>query len=451
MSECECTVCVESYSHRNAKVTCIHCGFEACRQCCKKFMMNSINDAKCMQCGKEWNREFLVQSFPYVFVDKEYKHYRENLLFEREKAKLAETQVVIERRERIKGYGEKIKRLKEEIAEKKEEIRSLETRRWDERYGSDKVKVENVRFFGHCPKGDCKGFINASWRCGICEQKVCRSCKEPIGNDDDALKTHACNPETLASLRMVKQDSKPCPKCKVPIIKVSGCNQMWCTVCNIAFDWRTGEQYVRNIHNPHYFEWLRRTGGVNVEEGQCREDLPYSLWGCFDNVSEEQKIHINEIIRLGRHIQYYEMPGLNHAIRNDDNLENRIRYMTNETSEKDFKIRLQRDDKKRERDREKYLIMDMFVNTLKNYTYEYILHRLPTSMQTRRGYNRRQQIFESINPERCERFIELIEELILYTNESMLRLKKIYKNKFPVIEKEQTRRRNIWHYTVTNK
>ncbi len=411
----ECNVCVDPYTHRNAKVMCIHCNFEACRQCCKKFIMDSINDAKCMQCGKEWNREFLVQSFPYVFVSKEYKNHRENLLFEREKAKLAETQVVIERRERIKGYGEKIALLKREIAERKEEIRSLETRRYDDRYGNNTVKIENVRFFGHCPKGDCKGFINSSWKCGICEQKICRSCKEPIGNDDDALKTHACNPETLASLRMVRQDSKPCPKCRAPIIKISGCNQMWCTNCNIAFDWRTGEQYVRNIHNPHYFEWLRRMGGsVEERQGQCQEDIPYSLYGCFSELTNEQERHIQEIIRLGRHIQHYEMPVLNNNINDDNNLENRIKYMTNETTEMDFKIRLQRDDKKREREREKFLIMDMFVNTLKGYAYEYILHRLPnTTLQTRRlQYNRRQQVFKPIEKEKCERFIELIEELI---------------------------------------
>jgi hypothetical protein len=45
---------------------------------------------------------------------------------------------------------------------------------------------------------------------------------------------------------------------------------MWCTECNVAFDWNSGETIVsRSIHNPHYFEWVRRTGGIenNIVEG----------------------------------------------------------------------------------------------------------------------------------------------------------------------------------------
>jgi hypothetical protein len=42
------------------------------------------------------------------------------------------------------------------------------------------------------------------------------------------------------------------------IEKVSGCNQMFCVQCHTAFDWATGEIETGVIHNPHYFDMMKR-------------------------------------------------------------------------------------------------------------------------------------------------------------------------------------------------
>jgi hypothetical protein len=40
------------------------------------------------------------------------------------------------------------------------------------------------------------------------------------------------------------------------------CNQMFCLTCHTPWDWETGRIVTKGvIHNPHYYEWLRRTGG----------------------------------------------------------------------------------------------------------------------------------------------------------------------------------------------
>jgi hypothetical protein len=71
---------------------------------------------------------------------------------------------------------------------------------------------------------------------------------------------HVCRPENVASAKEVMSHSKPCPKCGVFIFKIDGCNQMFCTHCHTAFDWRTLAISTGAIHNPHYFAWLESTG-----------------------------------------------------------------------------------------------------------------------------------------------------------------------------------------------
>ena len=40
------------------------------------------------------------------------------------------------------------------------------------------------------------------------------------------------------------------------------CDQMWCVMegCGTAFSWNSGHVVTGTVHNPHYYEWLRRTG-----------------------------------------------------------------------------------------------------------------------------------------------------------------------------------------------
>jgi len=72
---------------------------------------------------------------------------------------------------------------------------------------------------------------------------------------------HECNPDNLASAKLIDAETRPCPKCGARVFKISGCNQMFCTACNdCAFDWVTG-RIETIIHNPHYFEFQRQRNG----------------------------------------------------------------------------------------------------------------------------------------------------------------------------------------------
>jgi hypothetical protein len=93
----ECSICVEKYNKSNHKqVVCGYCEFDACRECCKIYMLSSPN-AKCMnpKCEGEWSLDFIVDNFTKKFVSTELKKHKENLLFDKERALLPETQLII--------------------------------------------------------------------------------------------------------------------------------------------------------------------------------------------------------------------------------------------------------------------------------------------------------------------------------------------------------------------
>jgi len=138
-----------------------------------------------------------------------------------------------------------------------------EYNRWNRIYihGTDTGQGERVRreFLMKCPATDCRGFLSTAYKCGVCEKSTCADCLEVLNPDVQ----HTCNPDSVESAKAIKKETRPCPKCAARIFKIDGCDQMWCTVdgCNTAFSWNTGHVVTGRVHNPHYYEWLRRNGG----------------------------------------------------------------------------------------------------------------------------------------------------------------------------------------------
>jgi hypothetical protein len=83
---------------------------------------------------------------------------------------------------------------------------------------------------------------------------------------------HVCNPDDVSSARLIREETKPCPTCTTRIYKIDGCDQMWCIECKTAFSWKSGEIVNGKIHNPHYYEYLRKTQGfVPRADNPCQE------------------------------------------------------------------------------------------------------------------------------------------------------------------------------------
>ena len=118
----------------------------------------------------------------------------------------------------------------------------------------DKTKIVYER---PCGNSDCNGMIASNKNlCGLCNYITCQKCLIAHKKEDN----HECAQEDIDTAKLIKKDTKYCPKCNFGITKISGCDVMFCTQCTTSFHWRTLEIITKNIHNPHYLEYLKNNG-----------------------------------------------------------------------------------------------------------------------------------------------------------------------------------------------
>jgi len=119
---------------------------------------------------------------------------------------------------------------------------------------SAKAGAANPRFVMKCVKTKCEGFLSTDYKCGLCDVQVCAEC-HTVKEDG-----HFCDPATVASIKQIRKEARPCPTCTTLISKIDGCDQIWCTQCHTAFSWTTGRVDTGVVHNPHYFQYMRIKG-----------------------------------------------------------------------------------------------------------------------------------------------------------------------------------------------
>ena len=378
MASSICVICYEGFNKStHAPSKCSFCETKICRTCLQTYLLNDISDTpKCVnpECGHGMDREFVDAHTTKSFRLHTYKQHREKVLSDRERARMPSTQEdAAEYRQSktiLKEEYENLQALKCQLARLNGQIEQTERKIYRARSVQDtfgrnrlirttnevKKTEERNTFVKPCPADDCKGFLSTAWKCGLCEKWSCPDCGEVKGLNRDV--EHTCDPEKVLTAQLLAKEAKSCPKCGVQICKIEGCDQMWCTVCNTGFNWRTGKIANGPVHNPHYFEYLRKQGGTpnptGNHPGNCDAEMDRNVTralGTYTRRSpgmiQADDAYLQEIWRLMREAQDVQ---INRDLRNNLPQEERyrrlrVRFMVGEVTEEEWKVALQKMEK----------------------------------------------------------------------------------------------------------
>ena len=407
----ECDVCCESFNRSSrTEIKCRYCNFRPCSSCTERYLIETTEDAHCMNCRKGWTREILVDNFSRKFISRTYKSRREELLLERERSLMPATQPYVEIHREIRRIDALIVETKRQLEKANDklglmlhmnpvaetefeasiinhkdaqeqrkvvsvitiDIQHLEWTRERHvfRIHAGGVDLEKRQFVRACPFRECRGFLSTVWKCGMCDNWTCHECHEVKGAAKDAA--HTCDPNNVATAKLLAKDSRPCPNCASAIFKIDGCDQMFCTQCHTAFSWRTGRVETGQIHNPHYYEYQRANGGLARAPGDvpCGGFPDWLIVVTKLRNNDEGRV-ITSAHRSYAHCQWVVLP--RYATNpNADNRDLRIKLMLGDINEDEFKKKIQQLEKARQRKGDIRQVLEMYQAVLNDLFQSFV-------------------------------------------------------------------------------
>lgn len=173
---------------------------------------------------------------------------------------------------------------------------------------------------------------------------------------------------------------------------LSNCDQMWCVSCNTAFNWKTLRIMNGTIHNPHYFEFMRRNGQQARDplDIQCGQEMTHQVitfiqrnvdgyhrvWTRDGVIPTEMKNTLTENITLIFammeriiHLHRWSIPRLQATNIFNRNRNLRLQLLRNQIDETNFRVRIQRTDKAESKKRDTLNILVTFRDCASEITF----------------------------------------------------------------------------------
>lgn len=266
----QCPVCIEKLTNKNTVICHIpSCAYTSCKTCVKTYLLNTVLEPHCMNCRNKWNFDFVNTSLGNSFLKTTYSAHRANILADQviaKKEEYIENALIYKQlsadRELCSKLNVELNQLRDAYQKKHAELETVRRRinhndfQITRIFHNDRPEENKSKksFVMPCQTNECRGMLNDKYYCILCEKHTCNKCLQSINEN------HKCNPDNIASAELIKSSSKPCPKCGMRISKIDGCDQMWCVECKTAFSWNKGTIEEGVVHNPHYYQWMRKNG-----------------------------------------------------------------------------------------------------------------------------------------------------------------------------------------------
>lgn len=317
----ECAICCEPFyqaginkrrstneqiSKYHIQRTCHNCQVNCGQSCFYEYLTDITTEPHCPFCESIFTTKHLYYMFPKKYVDNDIRDTRLKEYIKRERNALSTTmkfaKIILEADKEYKEASADIISLREELnngilSSKSREnlipqITSIKDKLLAAQSKSIRLNSDNNHTYVYpCPVHQCRGFINSNtMACGVCQTEVCPSCYEQTSQN------HECNPDVVKNVDEMISNTKACPGCNVRIYKAFGCNHMFCTQCQKAFDWTTLKEIKRGFHNPHQVEQQQQRQQQRQQQQQHQDRRTALTYARFNEIQDT----LERAARFGR-------------------------------------------------------------------------------------------------------------------------------------------------------